>query len=92
MQTAWNPRGDPASLGRVGGRTRYTDSAGYTRPVPVMLATRVRLAPAWLRKRHPVLLTALITAVVIVALAALTSGTPRHHPPCHQAGRAAACP
>jgi len=80
-------------LDPVGGRTRHTDSAGYTRPVPVMLGLRLRLAPAWLRRRHPALLTAIVTAGLVVGLY-LLAGHPAHQdkPPCHQVSHRTVCP
>lgn len=81
----------PGNLGCVGGRTRYRDSAGHARPVPLMLGLRIRLAPAWLcRCRRSWLITG--TAVVLAAavLAALPGRTAARAP-CHQLGQVVSC-
>jgi hypothetical protein len=71
-------------------KIRYRDSAGYSRPIPPMLALRARLAPAWITGRWP-RTTALAAVAVMIVL--VLSWLPGSHParchPARGAGRAA---
>jgi len=68
------------------GRTNYRDSSGYARPVPLLLAARLRTAPrsaarwAWRRKGR----IAAVALAVVITIAVLrmtgTAGAPRCHP------------
>ena len=77
-------------------RATHRDTLGYTRPIPLLLGTRLRLALPWAYRRHPVVLVAAAVVVTLLAgaLLAAATGPPSREAPCHPAvtQRAALCP